>query len=320
MKKRDRVFAAIKHETVDHVPAYFTTHFTKDKHFDDPAVEEHLRFYEEVNPDIQKIMNENLVPYFGMIKTPDDWKCIPKLDRNSDFMRRQLEMVKKIFDRMDKDAFNIGTLHGIVASSIHPIEWHYGYEPVRELLCAHLREKKEPVLDAMKRIAEGLCDLARAYMEIGLDGILYASLGGERHYFTDEEFEEYIAPLDKLILQTAKEAGGHNILHMCKQNVNFDRYQSYKGLYEISNWGVYEAHLSLTEGRACFPDGAVLGGLSNQPDSVLCQGSREEIEQEIDKVLAEVGREGFILGTDCTIPTGVSYRQMRIATDYLKRV
>ena len=36
-------------------------------------------------------------------------------------------------------------------------------------------------------------------------------------------------PFDKQIMKACLEAGGHNILHMCKTDVNFDRYDSYKG-------------------------------------------------------------------------------------------
>ena len=56
-------------------------------------------------------------------------------------------------------------------------------------------------------------------------------LAGERFLFTDEEeFAEYIMPFDKQIMTACLEAGGYNILHMCKTDVNFDRYKSYKGL------------------------------------------------------------------------------------------
>ena len=53
----------------------------------------------------------------------------------------------------------------------------------------------------MKRIADGLCQLAGKFVELGLDGILYAGLGGERFLFTDQEFEEYIMPFDKQIMK-----------------------------------------------------------------------------------------------------------------------
>lgn len=317
MKKRERVLAAIEGEDVDKIPSYFTMHFTPDKAFGDAAVEEHIRFFETVNPDIQKIMNEHLVPNMGTIKTPQDWTCIRRISREDSFMQKELELVKRVYDRCDKDAFNIGTVHGIVASSIHPIEADYGYLPVRKLLCTHLREKKEPVLDAMKRIADGLCELVQAFVGIGLDGILYAGLGGERFLFTDEEFEEYIMPLDRQIMSACLEAGGINILHMCKTDVNFDRYSSYRDLYSIVNWGVYETGMSLEEGRRRFGDCAIMGGLSNHKGALI-DGTDEEIRAAVRAVAEMAGRKRFILGTDCTIPAGNDYRRLRVATDALE--
>lgn len=317
MKKRERVLAAMKNEPVDKIPSYFTMHFPREVAFGEAAVEEHLKFFHDVNPDIQKIMNENLVPNMGAIKTPEDWKCIRTITLNDKFMQDEIELVKRVLDRCDMDAYNIGTLHGIVASTIHPIEPDYGYMPVRELLCSHLRQNKAPVLDAMKRIADGMCQLAQKFVELGLDGILYAGLGGERFLFTDDEFAEYIMPFDKQIMQACLEAGGSNILHMCKTDVNFDRYKSYKGLYSIANWGVYEANLSLTEGRKIFTDCAIMGGLSNHKGALI-EGSPDEIREEVKRVVAEAGRTGFILGTDCTIPTGTSYERLRIAVDALE--
>ena len=262
-------------------------------------------------------MNENLVPNMGSIKTPEDWKCIRTISLNDKFMQDEIELVKRVLDKCDHDAFNIGTLHGIVASTIHPIEPDYGYMPVRQLLCSHLRQNKAPVLDAMKKIADGMCQLAQKFVELGLDGILYAGLGGERFLFTDEEFAEYIMPFDKQIMTACLEAGGYNILHMCKTDVNFDRYKSYKGLYTIANWGVYEANLSLTEGRKIFTDCAIMGGLSNHKGP-LTDGTPDEIRAEVKKVVAEIGNRGFILGTDCTIPTGTPYSNLRIAVDALE--
>ena len=318
MNRKERVIAAIEHKPVDHVPVLFTSHFPREEHFDRPAAEAHLRFFEEVSPDIQKIMNENLVPNFGKIRTPDDWKQIPKIGRGSPFIQRQLNMARDICERMDSSAFNVGTLHGIVASAIHPIEPDIGYEAARALLCSHLREKSGPVVDAMKRIADGMSELARAYVDIGLDGIYFASLGGERHYFTDGEFAEYVAPLDKQIMSAAKAGGGRVVLHICKNDIAFDRYMDYEGLYDIVNWGVYEADLSLRDGRKRFAKGAVMGGLSNQASAVICTGTRQEVESAVRDVLEEIGSDGFILGTDCTLPTNLPYQQLRYVTDYLR--
>ena len=56
MKKRDRVFAAIRGEEVDHVPCGFSLHFPHDRAFGDASVEAHLRFFKETDTDIIKII------------------------------------------------------------------------------------------------------------------------------------------------------------------------------------------------------------------------------------------------------------------------
>lgn len=99
MKKRERVFAAMKHEPVDRIPCYFTTHFAREAAFGQAAVEEHLKFFREVNPDIQKIMNEHLVPNMGSIKTAEDWKCIRTITLKDKFMEDEIELVKRVLDR-----------------------------------------------------------------------------------------------------------------------------------------------------------------------------------------------------------------------------
>ena len=44
MKKRERVFAAMKNQPVDKIPSYFTMHFPREVAFGEAAVEEHLKF------------------------------------------------------------------------------------------------------------------------------------------------------------------------------------------------------------------------------------------------------------------------------------
>ena len=62
-----------------------------------------------------------------------------------------------------------------------------GYREVREMLCEHLRENKTPVLDAVKRINEVLCQLARAYG--GGHGRRFLRKPGRRApFFTGREF------------------------------------------------------------------------------------------------------------------------------------
>lgn len=317
MNKRERVIAAIEGREVDYVPTGFSLHFPRERAFHQEGVQSHLEFFKKTDTDILKIMNENLVPDVGEIRVPADWKKIPVYSLKDSFMRDQLELVKQITAGCEEDAFKLGTIHGICASAIHPIEARYGYEKVRELFVAHIREDRDVVLEAFKRIADGMCQLAGAMLELGLDGIYYAALGGEKHYFTDEEFACCMEPFDKQILSAIREAGGYNFLHMCKENLNMQRYASYRNLADVVNWGVYETDFSISEGRKLFPGITVMGGLANR-SGVMVEGTEEELKTEVQRVIKEYGKEKFILGADCTLPTEIPYERIRLIVDTVR--
>lgn len=317
MTKKERVIAAIKGEAVDKVPSSFSLHFPKDVAFGDAAVEAHLKFFEESDTDILKIMNENLVPYMGEINQGSDYHMVREMTMEDDFMKDQTELVKKILARCDKDAFTLGTLHGITASSIHPLEKmdpNYTYDEVREKLCRLLHEDKDTVLAGMQRIANVMCDLARTYIELGVDGVYYAALGGETRFFTDEEFEQWIKPFDLQIMKAIKDAGGYCFLHICKDGLNMDRYKDYGPYADVVNWGVYEAPFSLEEGRKMFAGKTIMGGLPNR-HGVLVDGPAEAVKEETRKVIREFGKTGFILGADCTLATEQDMNLLRAAVE-----
>ena len=70
----------------------------------DEAVAAHLKFFKETDTDIVKVMNEHLVPYYGMIRTPKDYyELIPSFSRNTNIIEDQIEMTKKILDGADKE-------------------------------------------------------------------------------------------------------------------------------------------------------------------------------------------------------------------------
>jgi hypothetical protein len=103
-------------------------------------------------------------------------------------------MSKRILEKCT-DGFMVGTLHGTVAPGIHPFEKTVGCEKAGEVFCSHLRQDPKAVADTLKRISEGMCLLAEKYIEMGMDAVYYAALGGEEYYFTDEEFEKIYSAL-----------------------------------------------------------------------------------------------------------------------------
>lgn len=317
MNKRERVIAAIEKKAVDHVPASFSLHFPKETWKGQAAVDAHVDFLNETGCDILKVMNENLVPPVEITDGPEVWNQVPAHTKASPFMRDQLELTKKVLGAVQEEVFSLATIHGITASAIHPIEPHYGYTRVREIQVEDLRADSKTVLAAMDRIADAMCELVLESAALGVDGIYYAALGGEQDLFTDEEFARWIEPYDLRILKTAREAGLYNFLHICKDNLNVQRYANYADLADVVNWGVYETDFSLEEGRKLFPNATIMGGLANR-SGVLVDGTHEELATAVRKVIDEFGTTGFILGADCTLPTEIPYDRIKVAVEAAK--
>lgn len=315
MTKKERVIAAIEGWEVDGVPSCFSLHFPETCAAGEAAVDAHLKFFKESDTDIVKVMNENVIPFRGNIRTPEEYRKIQAVGVTADFMQEQLALSKKILDRCDQDVFKIGTLHGALISCTHVLkQTGLDYDQARRLLCRLLREDEKPVLAGMKRICDGMCELAAEYMKIGMDGIYYACLGGEKKYFTDEEYARWIAPFDRQIMTAIRAAGGYCFLHICKDDLSMDRFADYWQYADVFNWGIGDAPFSLEEGRKMFCGKTVMGGLPNR-SGVLADGSAADIKNEVRRVIENYGRKNFILGADCTLATEQNVARVRAAVE-----
>ena len=316
MTKRERVIKAIRKQDVDFVPSCFSLHFPKDRNSGSAGVKAHLDFFHESDVDIAKIMNENLVPALesGAV-FPGAYSEVRSFDCNSDFISAQLDFTKRILDGLDDIYFTSGTLHGICASALHPIEKSgIDYEKARDIQLQALRDDEDIALAAFHRIADGLCCLVDGYRKAGVDSVYYAALGGEYRWFTDDEFDKWIRPFDIQIMKAIKDAGMYCILHICKDGLNMQRYQGYGDFADVVNWGVYEVPFSMEAGRALFSDCTIMGGLRNR-SGVLVDGTDEEIESEVHSTIEAFGEKGLILGADCTLATEQDMRKLRIAVE-----
>ena len=314
MTPKERVIAAIKQQEVDGIPSGFSYHFPKGQEYGDAAIEAHLKYFRETQADICKIMNDNRIPCMSGVKTAADWKDVRSLPIDETVFVRQFELVERLLEKMDPNYFSLGTLHGVVAAMRHATSDGYTFEQTRELMCAHYREDKQPITDAFKRMADSLTRTAEKFVTMGLDGIMYASLGGERHYFTDEEFAELVEPLEKQILSVLNQSSCYTFFHMCKENLNMNRYESYVDYADVFNWGVYETDFSLEQGRELFKGKTIWGGLKNR-SGVIVDGTLEEIGDEVRRIVKDFGRKGFILGADCTLHTNAPHERIFAAED-----
>ena len=187
------------------------------------------------------------------------------------FIAHDLSMVKYISDRIGVlhlgHLLETGTTEEIFENPIHPY--------TRSLLSAI--PLPNPVVEK-RRVAE-----TYDYATSGIDynkGTDHHVSGSHYVKCTDEEFAKWIKPFDLKIMKAIKDAGGYCFLHMCKSGLNMKRYdEDYAALSDVVNWGVYEAPMSLEDGKKQFPGKTILGGLENR-SGVLVDGDEYDVRRE----------------------------------------
>ncbi len=318
MTNKEFVKRTIHGEIGDKTPALFFHHFSQDAKIGEKAVKEHIVFYNETGMDIHKVMNDNLVPSCPGIFHARDYLKIPAYDKNAQFIRNERELVRRVRDELGDDKYVLMTIQGVCASVGHPLRPQYmPLADIRKLTHDCYLEDPETMIEASRRAAMTQIAMIDACAEAGADGVFYAALGGEKHLFSRDEFERWQAPFDKMVMKHAKNMGLDVILHMCKADVDLERFESYAPYCDVVNWGIYENGISLEEGLRHFPGKTVLGGLDNRPQGILCTGTAEEIQNEVLKLRREMknNHHPYILGPDCSLPADIENWRIRAAVE-----
>ena len=300
-------------QPVDRPPVGFWLHFPKDKHHGDAAVRTHLEFMNQTGTDILKVMNENIL-YDGtskILSTADIPKFRPYGRHDRQFVD-QMDIIKRIAEQAKGEYPIIATIHGLLASIFHATGFSGNFTSMGYGLAIFCREKPAEMRGVLDMFTETLMDLVDCSLEAGADGIFYAALGGEAKWFLHDEYMETVAPFEQLLYAHIKEKTPYNILHICKSDIDFERYTQLEPA--VVNWSIYQNHLSLTEGQKLFPNSVILGGFPDRT-GVLVTGTPAEILDHTRHVLEEMNYRNIIVGSDCTLPTGIDPARIRHVVD-----
>lgn len=318
MTKRERIMNVLEGKPVDRTPVGFWLHFPEEMHHGENAIRAHLDFMKQTDTDILKIMNENIL-YDGSTKIErlSDIKKFRGYSRKDGLIKDQMEIIKRIADEARGDYPIISTIHGLIASAFHETGFAGNYTSMGYQLTLYCRERPAEMKQVFQTVAETLMEFADCSLEAGAEGIFYAALGGERNFFTDEEFAEFVAPYEKMVYDHIKKATRFNVLHICKSNIAFERYKDLRPA--VVNWGIYGNDFSLTKGAKLFCDSIILGGFPDR-HGVLVTGTEEEIFNHTKDVLDEMKGKPFIVGSDCTLPTEIEYQRIKQVVESVERL
>ncbi len=310
MNTKASIKSLIHGQKTEYLPSGFWHHFASHQWSGDAAVEAHCDFLADTGVDILKIMNENLYQLDEPVQKASDWNSIRPQKLSSAFFQKELDVVKRILEKIGSDTYTLITIHGVYASAFHtfnhPDEWFARNNVVE----AHIMENPKAVANGLAAIADSLLEFADACLGFGVDGVYYAALGAESYRaFAGDLFREVVRPADLRFLNGVKHRQADTFVHICKDRIDFSQYADYPG--DVFNWATHDNDFTLHQGWELFGR-PILGGMDDRSGAMV-SGSHEDIAREVRRVKDEMAHIPFILGSDCTLPGDIDGARIRAA-------
>jgi uroporphyrinogen decarboxylase len=163
-------------------------------------------------------------------------------------------------------------------------------------MCDHLKQHPERVHEALEAITVTFEGFARSCLEVGVDGVFYATTGWATYdRLTDAEYAEFGRPYDVRILR-AVEGASFNILHVCRSHNMLWKLMDYPA--HAVNWATADAtnpQIGEVWQRSHRP---VIGGVDHL--DTLRHGTPEAVAAQIRNAVGQA-REGLLIGPGCSI-------------------
>jgi uroporphyrinogen decarboxylase len=148
---------------------------------------------------------------------------------------------------------------------------------------------------------------------LGIDGFYHSTQGGESFRFVDPAlFKEYVKPYDLILMEEINRSCIFNILHIC------DYHGGYNDLTPFLDYPGHVVNCSLELGGGKLTGKEIsklfgkpfMGGIDRK--GTIISGREGEITRVVKEVL-NTAPEKFILGADCTIPSEISWENIKTA-------
>jgi uroporphyrinogen decarboxylase len=306
VNKRDVILGlADAGRPLPYVPAAFFLHFPAAFHFGQAAVDKHLEYFRYTGMDFVKIQYERTFPPLPQIQSPADW--VKMLRYGRDFFDGQLEAVKGLVQAVGHEAAIVMTLYSAFMCA--------GHATSQALVTDHLNREPEQVRKGLEIITDSLLGFVRECIRLGVDGFYTSTQGGEAGRFSEAHvFDQYIKPLDLVLMEEANRTCPFNILHVCDYSGDYDNlspFLDYPGTVVNSPLQVGTRKLTPKEASELFKR-PYMGGLDRK--GVLTGGTPQQIRQAVNAVIDQAPSR-FILGADCTVPSEIPWHNLKIAIE-----
>lgn len=282
------------------------------------VIQGHLKYYNQTNPDMMKLMNEGFFGYPPIMDLAFDSEAdllsIKSIGPDHPWITRQVEHVRKLTQLFSPEVM---TFYNVFAPlQIIRIRFDFldlDYDRFVRLAEQYPEAFHQAGLEIQKDI---LILVEKLLTETKLDGIYYCVQDIQSDLYDEKKYTELIRPTEIEVLKRANELSDYNILHICGYAGHHNDLALYKD-YEaaVYNWAIHTEGVSIPEGKLIFPGKCILGGFDNNPGTLIDQGTKAELVEFVKDLVAENGMTGYIIGADCSIPNDINDQQIKYISE-----
>lgn len=307
MTKKERVRAAVELRKPDQLPYAMWTHLPGIDLDPVALAEATYEFYKTYDVDIIKTMNNGMyaVQDFGCevdfseiarggvaklvttpILEPEDWGKLQPVGTDAPALARELHSLELLLEKVK------GEEVPVIFTVFSPLTT--AEKLSKGKLLAHIEGGAgEQVHRALEVITQTTCALVRRAIELGADGVFFATQLANYGKCPEEVYREYGVPYDRRVLEAS--TGWCDILHAHGDNIMFELLKDYP--VDVFNWHAWESLPKLREARVATGK-CIMGGLKRMD---ITNRNKNEIHTQIYESLAQLGGVGQILAPGCVI-------------------
>ena len=307
MNKKERIYAAVKGEKTDRLPYAIWTHLPGIDMDPVRLAEETYSFYRTYDTDLIKTMNNGMyaIEDFGceidysqiekggvakLISTPinsaDEWDKIKPVNIDDcKAIQRELYSLKLLLEKVKDE--NVPVLFTVFS----PFTIANKLSGDRLLEDIKNTDTKK-IHDALQIIADLTATLVRKAIEMGADGVFFASQMSSYDVTDEKTFKEFGEYYDRQVLEAS--TGFCDTVHCHGTNIMFDILKDYP--IDIFNWHAWESLPTLQEARNTGK--CVMGGLDRRD---ITDRNFDKIRFQIEECLKTFEGRKHILAPGCVI-------------------
>lgn len=316
MNHWERIQAALKGAEVDRAPVSLWRHFPGDDQTAPGLAKAMVEWQRKYDFDFVKFMPTGMYgvhdwgaqteygPGFGgsriLVKAgvtdPNQWPKLPDLDITLGAYGQELEAIRLAAAELDH---TVPIFQTVFSPSTTAMKLR-GKATIDDM-----RQHPELIKAGLEIITEVTISFALACVRAGADGTFFATQGASSQVMTEDEYKEFGVPYDVRVLETVRNEGKINMIHVHGEDVYWELAASYP--VDMINWHDRTTFPNLRQAKDRF-QGVLVGGIERLE---IAQGPADQVRAQARDAIEQTGGRRLVVAPSCVIPTNTPEENIR---------